>query len=82
MDTLQCAIVLAKLERFDWEITQRLAIGQHDNYLLDELGQEYSSALTEPACSHNTQYVKPGSLANTPTFCRHSHRCTLPCSAQ
>lgn len=28
MDTLQCAIVLAKLERFDWEIEQRLAIGE------------------------------------------------------
>ncbi len=28
MDTLQCAIVLAKLERFDWEIAQRLAIGE------------------------------------------------------
>jgi UDP-2-acetamido-2-deoxy-ribo-hexuluronate aminotransferase len=27
MDTLQCAIVLAKLERFDWEIEQRRAIG-------------------------------------------------------
>lgn len=26
MDTLQCAIVLAKLERFDWEIEQRLAL--------------------------------------------------------
>jgi UDP-2-acetamido-2-deoxy-ribo-hexuluronate aminotransferase len=28
MDTLQCAIVLAKLERFDWEVEQRKAIGQ------------------------------------------------------
>lgn len=28
MDTLQCAVVLGKLERFDWEIQQRLAIGQ------------------------------------------------------
>ena len=28
MDTLQCAIVLAKLERFDWEIEQRVEIGQ------------------------------------------------------
>ena len=28
MDTLQCAIVLAKLERFDWEVQQRLAIGE------------------------------------------------------
>jgi UDP-2-acetamido-2-deoxy-ribo-hexuluronate aminotransferase len=28
MDTLQCAVVLGKLERFDWEIAQRLAIGE------------------------------------------------------
>jgi UDP-2-acetamido-2-deoxy-ribo-hexuluronate aminotransferase len=27
MDTLQCAIVLAKLERFDWEIEQRKQLG-------------------------------------------------------
>jgi len=27
MDTLQCAVVLAKLERFDWEVEQRLKIG-------------------------------------------------------
>ena len=27
MDTLQCAVVLAKLERFEWEIAQRLALG-------------------------------------------------------
>jgi UDP-2-acetamido-2-deoxy-ribo-hexuluronate aminotransferase len=34
MDTLQCAIVLAKLERFDWEIEQRQQIGQRYNELL------------------------------------------------
>src|SRR5438034_2886530 len=34
MDTLQCAVVLAKLERFDWEVTQRLAIGARYNELL------------------------------------------------
>lgn len=28
MDTLQCAVVLAKLERFDWEIQRRLALGE------------------------------------------------------
>lgn len=38
MDTLQCAIVLAKLERFDWEIAQRLVIGARYNQLLDEIG--------------------------------------------
>ncbi|MBF0612079.1 MAG: DegT/DnrJ/EryC1/StrS family aminotransferase [Magnetococcales bacterium] len=27
MDTLQCAIVLAKLERFDWEVRQRQQVG-------------------------------------------------------
>ncbi|MBU6307696.1 MAG: DegT/DnrJ/EryC1/StrS family aminotransferase [Bacteroidetes bacterium] len=28
MDTMQCAILLAKLERFDWELEQRIRIGQ------------------------------------------------------
>lgn len=28
MDTLQCAVVLAKLERFEWEIARRLALGE------------------------------------------------------
>ena len=35
MDTLQCAIVLAKLDRFDWEIEQRLMIGTQYNKLLN-----------------------------------------------
>jgi UDP-2-acetamido-2-deoxy-ribo-hexuluronate aminotransferase len=34
MDTLQCAIVLAKLERFDWEVEQRIKIGAEYNKLL------------------------------------------------
>lgn len=33
MDTLQCAVVLGKLERFDWEIEQRLNIGARYNDL-------------------------------------------------
>lgn len=33
MDTLQCAIVLAKLERFDWEVEQRIQIGKRYNQL-------------------------------------------------
>lgn len=31
MDTLQCAVVLAKLERFDWEVEQRQKIGARYN---------------------------------------------------
>lgn len=38
MDTLQCAVVLAKLERFDWEVEQRLKLGARYNALLDEAG--------------------------------------------
>lgn len=38
MDTLQCAIVLAKLERFEWELYQRSVIGQRYNQLFDEAG--------------------------------------------
>lgn len=34
MDTLQCAIVLAKLERFEWEIAQRIAAGKRYDELL------------------------------------------------
>lgn len=40
MDTLQCAIVLAKLERFEWEVQQRHEIGQRYNQLLDQAGIE------------------------------------------
>ena len=38
MDTLQCAIVLAKLERFAWEVEQRIAIGERYNQLMDGVG--------------------------------------------
>ena len=40
MDTLQCAIVLAKLERFDWEISERQKIGARYNELCDSDGIE------------------------------------------
>ncbi len=36
MDTLQCAVVLAKLERFEQEIATRLALGARFNALLNE----------------------------------------------
>jgi UDP-2-acetamido-2-deoxy-ribo-hexuluronate aminotransferase len=34
MDTIQCAIVLAKLERFEWEVAQRERLGARYNALL------------------------------------------------
>jgi UDP-2-acetamido-2-deoxy-ribo-hexuluronate aminotransferase len=38
MDTLQCAVLLGKLTRFDWEIAQRLALGNRYITLLNETG--------------------------------------------
>jgi len=38
MDTLQCAVVLAKLERFSWEVEQRQSIGARYTELLSERG--------------------------------------------
>ena len=38
MDTIQCAVVLAKLERFDWEVERREQIGSRYNQLLDDAG--------------------------------------------
>jgi UDP-2-acetamido-2-deoxy-ribo-hexuluronate aminotransferase len=35
MDTLQCAIVLAKMERFDWEVPERQLVGARYNELCD-----------------------------------------------
>jgi UDP-2-acetamido-2-deoxy-ribo-hexuluronate aminotransferase len=36
MDTLQCAVVLGKLERFDWEIEQRQALGRQYSALIKQ----------------------------------------------
>ncbi len=38
MDTLQCAIVLAKLEQFEWEVGKRVEIGALYNATLKKLG--------------------------------------------
>lgn len=38
MDTIQCAVVLAKMDRFAWEVEQRLAIGARYNRAMDEIG--------------------------------------------
>lgn len=40
MDTLQCAVVLAKLKRFDWELSRRREMGARYDRLLDERGIE------------------------------------------
>lgn len=40
MDTLQCAVVLGKLERFSWELERRRALGDAYRERLSEIGVE------------------------------------------
>jgi UDP-2-acetamido-2-deoxy-ribo-hexuluronate aminotransferase len=37
MDSIQCAVVLAKLPRFDWEVERRIALGRRYDQLLSRL---------------------------------------------
>lgn len=47
MDTLQCAIVLAKLDRFDWEIAERIRIGGRYAELLSDSKIESQQSLKD-----------------------------------
>ena len=47
MDTLQCAIVLAKLERFEWEVQQRKEIGRRYTDLIYSLSLHESNSSEE-----------------------------------
>lgn len=48
LDTIQAAVLLAKLERFDWEVEQRTAIGGRYTALIQQqlAGKEQLSAIT------------------------------------
>jgi len=50
MDTLQCAIVLAKLERFEWELRRRREIGARYHTLLAGAGVESLSVRPDRDC--------------------------------
>lgn len=51
LDTLQAAILLAKLERLDWEVAQRQKAGEHYSIMLAERCREVGRPYIEP---HNT----------------------------
>jgi UDP-2-acetamido-2-deoxy-ribo-hexuluronate aminotransferase len=48
MDTLQCAVVLGKLERFDWEIARRMALGDRYSQLIDASGAAVQRLAVRP----------------------------------
>jgi UDP-2-acetamido-2-deoxy-ribo-hexuluronate aminotransferase len=76
MDTLQCAIVLAKLERFDWEIEQRQRIGARYQQLLADLPVQRLTVRDDRDCvwaqftlsvDHREQVQKRLQAAGIPT---------------
>lgn len=48
MDTLQCAVVLGKLERFEWELAQRRSIGARYTELLADLPRGARTVTVRP----------------------------------
>ena len=48
MDAMQCAIALAKLERFDWEIEQRIQHGRRYDRLLEPLAPRIQPIRVRP----------------------------------
>jgi UDP-2-acetamido-2-deoxy-ribo-hexuluronate aminotransferase len=67
MDTLQCAIVLAKLERFDWEIEQRIKIGQRYTEMIATVsrsspGRKQSSRSNEIVAKTHNSTVQPATI--------------------
>ena len=48
MDTLQCAVVLAKMERFDWEVKHRASVGARYTRLLSEYAPAIKVLTVEP----------------------------------
>jgi UDP-2-acetamido-2-deoxy-ribo-hexuluronate aminotransferase len=57
MDTLQCAIVLGKLERFEWELQRRAAIGERYDALISEVSGAAAVAVRADRNSVWAQYT-------------------------
>lgn len=50
MDTLQCAIVLAKFGRFDWEVERRRAIGERYSQAFEAVGIQTTAVREDRTC--------------------------------
>ncbi|HZF78278.1 MAG TPA: DegT/DnrJ/EryC1/StrS family aminotransferase [Rubrivivax sp.] len=57
MDTLQCAIVLAKLERFEWELQRRAVLGARYDDLISEVSGATAVAVRADRNSVWAQYT-------------------------
>ena len=66
MDTLQCAIVLAKLDRFEWEVSRRQAVGARYTKLLGAIPGVQTPTVRPDRTSVYAQYTVQ--VANRPDF--------------
>ncbi len=60
MDTLQCAIVLAKLERFEWEVEQRQVVGKRYTELLKAMLEQQAGSQPNMGQSIKTLELRNG----------------------
>ena len=72
MDTLQCAIVLAKLDRFDWEVERRIAIGARYNNLMDQAGIAHIRQRLDRASVHAQYTVLVNDRERVQKACRQA----------
>lgn len=56
LDTMQAAILLAKLERFDWEVNRRKEVGNYYTTLLQS-GKNGASSIKAPIIAENNTHV-------------------------
>src|SRR6185503_13111696 len=57
MDSIQCAVVLAKLERFEWEVRQRIEIGAHYDALFSSFSKLKTIKVRADRTSVYAQYT-------------------------
>ena len=77
MDTLHAAIVLAKLENFDWEVKERIRIGKIYNESFDKYGVERVHQKSDRT-SVFAQYTLM--LDDRENFIKHLKSSNIPCA--
>lgn len=75
MDSIQCAVVLAKLERFDWEVRQRAEIGARYDALLASTPATPVMVKRDRASVYAQYTVR---VAQRAAFERHMQACGIP----
>jgi len=75
MDSIQCAVVLAKLERFDWEVQRRMEIGARYDALLAPTSVVPMKVKRDRTSVYAQYTVR---VAQRPAFERHMEESGIP----